>query len=314
MRLEDTLRIGVARGDYPEAIGREEEWIAGAARPAASIPVAAHEQTLADGRTILIEERRTSDGGIIGLRVDITEMKRREASFRLLFDGNPVPMFVYALDDLHILAVNDAAVAHYGYGREQVLQMTLRDIHDPAEHGDLGQIAAETPEEHSGWTWRHRKADGTMIDVAIFLRQLTYESRPAALIAAVDITERKRAEARVAFMAHHDALDRAAQPHAAAASHGGDDRRDLRAQRSRLCRALRRSRQFQMGQRHAWAIRSAICCCKPSPSRLRAELREQDTIARLGGDEFAILQADVGQPEEVSDLLARLLSGDRRAL
>ena len=58
-----------------------------------------HEQTLADGRCILIEERRTSDGGIIGLRVDITEMKQREASFRLLFESNPVPMFVYGLDD-----------------------------------------------------------------------------------------------------------------------------------------------------------------------------------------------------------------------
>ena len=66
-------------------------------------PDGRHEQTLTDGRTILIEERRTSDGGIIGLRVDITEMKKREASFRLLFDANPVPMFVYALDDLRIL-------------------------------------------------------------------------------------------------------------------------------------------------------------------------------------------------------------------
>ena len=81
-------------------------------------PAGRHEQTLTDGRTILIEERRTSDGGIIGLRVDITEMKQREASFRLLFDGNPVPMFVYALNDFRILAVNDAAVKHYGYSRD----------------------------------------------------------------------------------------------------------------------------------------------------------------------------------------------------
>ena len=81
-------------------------------------PDGRHEQTLADGRTILIEERRTSDGGIIGLRVDITEMKEREASFRLLFDSNPIPMFVYSLDDLRILSVNDAAVKHYGYDRD----------------------------------------------------------------------------------------------------------------------------------------------------------------------------------------------------
>src|SRR3954468_19524262 len=88
-RLQDTIRIGVERGDYPEARGREDEWIAeGLAKR--HQPGARHEQTLADGRVVLIEERLTSDGGVIGLRVDITELKQREASFRLLFDSNPV--------------------------------------------------------------------------------------------------------------------------------------------------------------------------------------------------------------------------------
>ena len=84
-RLVDTLRVGVERGDYPEANGREEEWMKERLHKLFH-PDGRHEQTLTDGRTILIEERRTSDGGIIGLRVDITEMKQREASFRLLFD------------------------------------------------------------------------------------------------------------------------------------------------------------------------------------------------------------------------------------
>ena len=55
-------------------------------------------------------------------------------------------------------------------------------------------------------------------------------------------------------------------------------------------------------------IRSAICCCNGSPRGCAPSCCEQDTIARLGGDEFAILQADVGKPEEVSRLLARLLT------
>ena len=73
-RLQDTIRIGVERGDYPEAIGREEEWIAERLTKLYQ-PGERHEQTLADGRCILIEERLTEDGGIIGLRVDITELK-----------------------------------------------------------------------------------------------------------------------------------------------------------------------------------------------------------------------------------------------
>jgi signal transduction histidine kinase len=74
-RLADTLAVGVARGDYPDAVGREDEWIAERLAKLAN-PGERHEQLLSDGRWILIEERRTADGGLIGLRVDITELKR----------------------------------------------------------------------------------------------------------------------------------------------------------------------------------------------------------------------------------------------
>jgi CheY-like chemotaxis protein len=74
-KLAETLRVGVARGDYPEAVGREEEWLAQRIAKLQSPTGQRHEQRLADGRWLMIEERRTSDGGVIGLRVDITEMK-----------------------------------------------------------------------------------------------------------------------------------------------------------------------------------------------------------------------------------------------
>ena len=74
-RLADTLRIGVERGDYPEAAGREEAWLDERLARLQN-PGERHEQKLSDGRWILIEERRTADGGLIGLRVDITEMKQ----------------------------------------------------------------------------------------------------------------------------------------------------------------------------------------------------------------------------------------------
>lgn len=74
-RLAETLAIGVARGDYPDAIGREEDWLAERLAKLAN-PGQRHEQKLSDGRWILIEERQTADGGLIGLRVDITEMKQ----------------------------------------------------------------------------------------------------------------------------------------------------------------------------------------------------------------------------------------------
>src|ERR1700755_766323 len=78
-KLEDTLRVGVARGDYPEAIGREDAWLAARLAKIAA-PSAPHEQRIADGRTILIEERKLPDGSTIGLRVDVTDLKKKEES------------------------------------------------------------------------------------------------------------------------------------------------------------------------------------------------------------------------------------------
>jgi signal transduction histidine kinase/ActR/RegA family two-component response regulator len=74
VRMIDTLRVGVERGDYPQAIGREEEWLA-ERMALLDNPGVRHEQRLANGRWILIEERKTRDGGTIGIRIDISEMK-----------------------------------------------------------------------------------------------------------------------------------------------------------------------------------------------------------------------------------------------
>jgi diguanylate cyclase (GGDEF)-like protein/PAS domain S-box-containing protein len=303
VKLEDTLRIGVARGDYPDALGREETWIRERVERLYN-PTGRHEQLLSDGRTILIEERLTGDGGVIGLRVDITEMKKREASFRLLFDGNPVPMFVYALDDFRILAVNDATVKHYGYSREAMLTMKLGAIHS----GDCEALDTidKTAEDSAGRTWQHCKACGSIIDVAIFFSQLTYEGQSAALIAAVDITARKRAEARIAFMAHHDALTSLPnrvllrlrmEEMLAELRHGGSgfaviclDLDNFKWVNDTLGHSLGDTLLQQLGE------------------RLRRELPERETVARLGGDEFAILQSHVEKPGDVTELMARLLS------
>src|ERR1700712_5772876 len=202
-RLQDTIRIGVERGDYPEAIGREEEWIAERLEKLYQ-PGERHEQTLADGRCILIEERLTEDGGVIGLRVDITELKQREASFRLLFDSNPVPMIVCALDDERILSVNEAAVEHYGYSRADFEKLTIRSIQ--AFESEAPWAGDRSSDEQAARTWKHVRADGSLIDLAIYSRQMIYGDRPAVMLALMDITERKRAEARLAFMAQHDGL------------------------------------------------------------------------------------------------------------
>jgi CheY-like chemotaxis protein len=78
VKLADALREGVRRGDYPEASGREEVWLAERVAQILDPSGERSEQHLADGRWLMIDERRTQDGGVIGIRVDITGMKQQE--------------------------------------------------------------------------------------------------------------------------------------------------------------------------------------------------------------------------------------------
>ncbi len=119
-----------------------------------------------------------------------------EASFQLLFEHNPQPMWVYDLETLRFLAVNHAAVAKYGYSRDEFLQMTIADIRPPEDvPALLANVGEPRPAlQHSG-EWRHRCKDGRLIDVEITSHTIPFAGRPAVLVVAHDITARKRLEA-----------------------------------------------------------------------------------------------------------------------
>jgi diguanylate cyclase (GGDEF)-like protein/PAS domain S-box-containing protein len=302
-RLQDTIRVGVERGDYPEALGREDEWIAERVDKMFH-PGQRHEQVLADGRVILIEERLTEDGGVVGLRVDITELKQREASFRLLFDSNPVPMIVCALGDERILSVNDAAIEHYGYTRPEFERLTIRQLQAfEAEPPWLGDHRGG--DEQAAQTWKHVKADGALIDLAIYSRQLSYNDQPAVMLALMDITERKRAEKRLAFMAHHDGLT------------GLPNRNLLRQRLDETLAQVRRSGEalavLFLGLDNFKGVNDTLGhaigdkLLRGVARRLRSTLREEDALARLNSDEFAVIQSGVQRPEDTVLLARRML-------
>lgn len=126
-------------------------------------------------------------------RVD--DLRAAEERYRLLFESNPHPMWVYDLETLAFLAINDAAVSHYGYSREEFLAMTIRDIRPPEDIPRLLDSIAQVPPGlgQSGY-WRHRKKDGTVIDVEITTHTLTFDGKAAKLVLANDVTERRRSE------------------------------------------------------------------------------------------------------------------------
>nr|WP_041756060.1 EAL domain-containing protein [Bradyrhizobium sp. ORS 278] len=301
-RLQDTIRVGVARGDYPEAAGREDAWITERLEKLFH-PSGRHEQKLSDGRTILIEERLTGDGGIIGLRVDITELKQREESFRLLFDGNPVPMIVCARDDGRVLGVNEAAAQHYGYSRAAFEQLSIRNLQ--AYESETPWASEQSGEEQAARTWKHVRADGALIDLAIYSRHLVHNDQPAVLLALMDITERKRAEARLAFLAQHDALT------------GLPSRNLLRQQIDDKLIQMRRGSEkmavLVLGLDNFKSINDTLGhaigdrLLRGVGKRLRSILRQEDIVARLNSDEFAVVQGGLARPEDAAQLCRRLL-------
>jgi PAS domain S-box-containing protein len=122
-------------------------------------------------------------------------LRKSEDSYRRLFASNPHPMWVCDAETLCFLDVNDMAVEHYGYSRDEFLAMTIRDIRPatglPASVDDVSQVAPLV--ELSG-VWKHRKKDGTIIDVEVCSHELRLDGREARAVLAHDVTERLRAQ------------------------------------------------------------------------------------------------------------------------
>ncbi|HEY0236829.1 MAG TPA: EAL domain-containing protein [Afipia sp.] len=237
---------------------------------------------------------------------DITDLKRREQSFRLLFDSNPMPMWVFDAHTKEFLGVNDTAIDHYGYDRATFLTMKLPDIW-PEDEREAHALALDRIGEvyQSSQNWRHLKADGSEIEVLVFGRRVAFYGRDGFLVCSVDITERRRAEARVAYMAHHDALT--GLPN-----------------RVKFQDHLRRSLE-----RNAYADKPVAVLCidldlfknvndsfghptgdrllRSVSERLGANLPPNALVARLGGDEFAMVMETDASPNELSGHASRLI-------
>jgi PAS domain S-box-containing protein len=135
----------------------------------------------------------------IGYMSNITEQKRAqnallksEEKYRLLFANNPQPMWIYDLGTLAFLEVNNSAISHFGYSKEEFLSMTLKDIR-PVE--DIPLLLEDTLNTHLEYNlageWRHLKKSGEIIIVEIASHSTLYNDRKARHVMVNDITERK---------------------------------------------------------------------------------------------------------------------------
>ncbi|MGA2813485.1 MAG: PAS domain S-box protein [Candidatus Acidiferrum sp.] len=156
-----------------------------------------------------------SVGGHIALAIERRRaeeaLRKSESTFRLLFEHNPLPTWVFDSETLRFLQVNEAAVKQYGYTSEEFVAMTMLDIRLPEDRAGFKEQMATWPDtEQFQANWKHMRKDGRAVHVEIISHQLEYAGRRVRLMVAQDVSERQSLEQQLRQAQKMEAVGRLA--------------------------------------------------------------------------------------------------------
>jgi len=117
--------------------------------------------------------------------------------YRVLFEVNPTPMMIYDVVTLRFLEVNAAAIAEYGYSREEFLGLRVRDIRPPEDVRQFLQMLRQVDGAGFRGRWRHLRKDGSLIFVLLHSTPITFNQRAARMVVAADATQQQQADEQV---------------------------------------------------------------------------------------------------------------------
>jgi PAS domain S-box-containing protein len=117
-----------------------------------------------------------------------------ERNYRSLFESHPQPMWLYDVHSLAFLRVNDAAIARYGYSRDEFLAMTIKDIRPPETVEKFLELVAHPPAFDKSGPWTHQFKNGSTIQVLVTSHAVSFGEKEARFVLAEDLTEGQRLE------------------------------------------------------------------------------------------------------------------------
>ncbi len=136
------------------------------------------------------------------------EKEQSEERYRVLFQEIPLPLWLYDVETLRFLAVNQAAIAHYGFSEDEFKAITIKDIHAAEDVPQLLEGLAQAQVGDGAGIWKHRKKEGSVIDVEVTTHKMEVDGRPAGLVLAHDITEKLALENQLQHAQKMEALGR----------------------------------------------------------------------------------------------------------
>ena len=259
---------------------------------------------------------------------EVLVVEREREQYRDLFDGNPLPMWIFDKETTALLEANATAVRDFGWTRSDLSSLTISDLLSEKEPSRAGllelnwrfieQQSRETGNNEaaviagnaiSGQAMRFQTRSGKEVMAEVTLQRVRFHSREARLLVAKDVTAEIEAREQLVHLANHDPLtglpnrlllrDRIKSALAAAARH--------ETKVAMVCMDLDRFKLINDTYGHA----AGDSCLREIARRLQQRLRSVDTAARIGGEEFMILLDDIGSldgAELVAADLLRLLS------